>query len=102
MPTAYSFRTNPLSRIAATAGVTTDGEKFLVNRDARVARITTDAAAYVGVGNSATVPAAAVGNTANHASGTEDYVLNMPGSQSTYIYVYSVAATITVTVSFLG
>jgi hypothetical protein len=103
MPTAYSFRTKPISRATATA-VTTSGEKFAVPAttiQARVARIKTSAAAYVGTGNSGTIPAAADTNTVYHESGVEDYVLNN-GAQNTYIYVYSQSATVDVFISFLG
>lgn len=103
MPTAYTFRTKPVSRATAT-GVSTSGEKFALPAttiQARVARIKTSAAAFVGMGDSSTIPAAAAGNSVYHESGVEDYVLNN-GAQNTYLYVYSQSATCDVFISFLG
>jgi hypothetical protein len=101
MPTAYPFRTYPRSRAAAAAAPTT-GSAIAIDRDGRVARIKTSAAAYVGVGASASVPAASASNSVYHASGTEDYTLNPGGANMAYLYVYAVAGTVDVEVSFLG
>jgi hypothetical protein len=66
--------------------------------------ITTDTDAYVGFGNSATVPAASESNTTYHDAGTLVYTMRGDPAREGYVYVYAVSTTVvTVTkLSFYG
>lgn len=63
-------------------------------------KVFVDAAAYVGVGQSASPPAAATSNSVYQEAATvEVYVLD---GQIRYLYVYSQTGTLTVRVSLFG
>ena len=95
------IRTHPLS-YGTDAAVATTGSKFTIPtaKRAKIARVNTSAAAYVGVGNASSIPAASTSNAVYQASGTTDYMLD--DNAPTYLYVYSTSSTIAVFVSFLG
>jgi hypothetical protein len=63
--------------------------------------ITTDTDAYVGFGNSDTVPAASEDNTTYHDAGTLVYTMRGDPAREGYVYVYAVSTTV-VTVAKLS
>jgi hypothetical protein len=63
--------------------------------------ITTDTDAYVGFGNSETVPAASEDNTTYHDAGSLVYTMRGDPAREGYVYVYAVSTTV-VTVAKLS
>ena len=63
--------------------------------------ITTDTDAYVGFGNSDTVPAASESNSTYHDAGTLLYTMRGDPAREGYVYVYAVSTSV-VTVAKLS
>lgn len=100
------MRTLPNGR-ATNAAVGTSGAAFAIASapyKTRQIKIKTDAQAYVGMGSASSPPAASETNSTYHESGELVYTLD-DATQSqgiVYVYVYSLASTLTAFVSFYG
>jgi hypothetical protein len=84
-----------------------DGVAFAIPHDDAVCQqilIDVDADAYVGFGNSASVPAASSDNTGYHDTGTLVYTMRGDPAREGYVYVYAVStsATLTAKLSYYG
>lgn len=97
------IRTLPIG-YATEAAVATTGADFAIPTTgirAKIVRVNTSAAGFVGFGMDDSPPAASTSNCVYHASGEIDYLLD-DGHSFTHVYVYSVSSTLVAYVSFLG
>jgi hypothetical protein len=98
------MRTKPISR-ATQLAIPTTGQAFAIPATApiRQIKLKVSAAAYVGIGASASAPTAADTNTTYQESGELVYTLDgVPQTDGAYFYVYAVSGTIDGFVSYYG
>ncbi len=98
-----TIRSRPLAR-DTNASVGTSGAAFDLSPSGVAAttsqvKVFVDAAAYVGVGNAASPPTVSATNSVYQEANTEEvYIVGPVG----YLYVYSLASTLTARVSMFG
>lgn len=99
-------RSKPIGRDEDT-GIDTNGSAFAIPNTGPLVqqfKVYVTAAAYVGVGDSASPPAASASNTV-HQEATTEVVYTLDGIRQTdgaYVYVYAKASTIDARVSYFG